>query len=285
MSASILTTPVPDNSTPSRFRVEKPESVNVTLYVPGCRLSMRYCPVPSVIAVRVFSIRTGLATSTLTPGSTPPEASLTRPAIAACAKALVGTTSTAEQMQNSFTNLCICPPVRCRPLVTYRARYSAQLFTVNAHTRVVVKRCGRDSEIWIECEFAGQTVGFQPVARTASASRARKRLALPMMSWTLHVRLMRAEGGEAARVVVRSLASAIACLRRRVLEQDAASLQDTSARSGSRTPLKTLRQLIAGSAPKEPRATARSSQGAHRSGLTGLGSFNGDGVMAAPVAS
>jgi len=42
MSASILTTPVPDNSTPSRFSVENPESVNVTTYAPGCRLSMRY---------------------------------------------------------------------------------------------------------------------------------------------------------------------------------------------------------------------------------------------------
>jgi hypothetical protein len=30
MSASIFTTPVPDNSTPSRFRVENPESVKVT---------------------------------------------------------------------------------------------------------------------------------------------------------------------------------------------------------------------------------------------------------------
>ena len=47
----------------------------------------------SVIAVRVFSISTGLATSTVTPGSTAPDASLTTPAIATCAQALVGISS------------------------------------------------------------------------------------------------------------------------------------------------------------------------------------------------
>src|SRR6266849_9254919 len=80
ISASILTTPVPDSSASSRLNVENPASVNVTRYVPGCRLSMRYCPVASVVAVRVLSISTGLDASTVTPGSTALEASLTVPA-------------------------------------------------------------------------------------------------------------------------------------------------------------------------------------------------------------
>jgi hypothetical protein len=53
-----------------------------------------YCPVPSVTAVRVFSISAGLATSTVAPGRTAPDASLTIPAIALCARAMPGTTST-----------------------------------------------------------------------------------------------------------------------------------------------------------------------------------------------
>src|SRR5213593_2613383 len=51
---------------------------------------MRYCPVPSVTAVRVFSMRTGLAASTVTPGITAPDASRTVPATDACAKAGAG---------------------------------------------------------------------------------------------------------------------------------------------------------------------------------------------------
>src|SRR5215831_5864211 len=50
--------------------------------MPGLRSMIRYWPVPSVTTVRDFSMSTGLAASTLTPGSTAPDASLTRPAIA-----------------------------------------------------------------------------------------------------------------------------------------------------------------------------------------------------------
>jgi hypothetical protein len=46
---------------------------------------MRYWPVLSVTAVRVFSISAGLDVSTVTPGRTAPEASLTMPASVACA--------------------------------------------------------------------------------------------------------------------------------------------------------------------------------------------------------
>ena len=40
---------------------------------------MRYWPLPSVTTERVFSIRAGLDTSTLTPGSTAPDVSRTTP--------------------------------------------------------------------------------------------------------------------------------------------------------------------------------------------------------------
>jgi hypothetical protein len=44
-----------------------------------------YWPVPSVTTDRTFSIKAGLAASTVTPGRTAPEVSLTRPAMDACA--------------------------------------------------------------------------------------------------------------------------------------------------------------------------------------------------------
>src|SRR5713101_9955314 len=58
--------------------------------MPGGRSGTLYCPVESVIAERVFSIRTGLDASTLTPGSTPPDVSLTTPESVAWAKAEAG---------------------------------------------------------------------------------------------------------------------------------------------------------------------------------------------------
>ena len=47
---------------------------------------MRYWPPPSVTTVRTFSMSAGLAASTVTPGSTAPDASRTTPAIDAWAK-------------------------------------------------------------------------------------------------------------------------------------------------------------------------------------------------------
>jgi hypothetical protein len=67
--------------------VLKPGSVKVTAYTPGRKSMMRYCPSPSLVVTRTFSIRTGLVASTVTPGSTPPVASLTTPAIALWAQA------------------------------------------------------------------------------------------------------------------------------------------------------------------------------------------------------
>src|SRR5688572_25117807 len=78
----------PSRATPSRLTVEKPDSENVTVYDPARRSTIRYCPLPSVVAVRTFSISAGLDASTVTPGSTAPDVSRTVPVMDACAKAL-----------------------------------------------------------------------------------------------------------------------------------------------------------------------------------------------------
>src|SRR4029079_8233742 len=55
---------------------------------------IRYAPAPSVTTVRTFSIRAGLAASTVTPGKNAPDVSLTVPAmlpVAACAQRAAGT--------------------------------------------------------------------------------------------------------------------------------------------------------------------------------------------------
>ena len=80
-SALMVAVNDPVNSTPSRLTMLKPVSVKVMVYEPGRRSTIWYWPAPSVTAERTFSISTGLAASTVTPGSTAPEASFTVPAI------------------------------------------------------------------------------------------------------------------------------------------------------------------------------------------------------------
>src|SRR5213595_2701611 len=54
---------------------------------------MRKRPCSSVAAVRIPSISAGLLASTVTPGSTAPDSSLTTPAMDVCAELTAGTTS------------------------------------------------------------------------------------------------------------------------------------------------------------------------------------------------
>src|SRR5919197_1296071 len=127
ISASILMTPVPDSTTSSRFKVANPASVNVTAYVPGCRLSIRYCPAPSVVAVRSFSISTELEASMVTPGSTAPEGSLTVPARVACANAAAGKIISPQTVTSACLNERIRTPLQRSPaadpgLLLYRKR-------------------------------------------------------------------------------------------------------------------------------------------------------------------
>ena len=80
MSALTVTVPEPPSSMPSRLTTLKPVRVKVTVYVPGRRSTILYCPLVSVVTDRTFSINAGLAASTVTPGSTAPEVSLATPA-------------------------------------------------------------------------------------------------------------------------------------------------------------------------------------------------------------
>src|SRR5713226_5781922 len=62
---------------------------------------MLYRPALSVMVERVFSISAGLDASTVTPGSTAPEESCTRPEMLACAAACAGKRSIAAQTNTS----------------------------------------------------------------------------------------------------------------------------------------------------------------------------------------
>src|SRR5580765_2371926 len=75
--------------------------------MPGRRSTRRYAPLPSVTTDRVFSMRAGLAASTVTPGSTAPDESLTLPARPACANTTEGRTSTQERTAKPIANLRI----------------------------------------------------------------------------------------------------------------------------------------------------------------------------------
>ena len=104
-SALIGMTPDPETVTSSRCTVVNPPRENFTTYVPGGRVTMRYWPVPSVTTVRSFSVSAGLDASTVTPGRTAPDESLTTPAMVACANATRGRTSTAASTTRALTEL------------------------------------------------------------------------------------------------------------------------------------------------------------------------------------
>src|SRR5215475_15046706 len=94
ISALIVAVKSDVSSTPSRFTVLKPGRANETEYVPVRRLVIEYRPAPSVVAARVCSMSAGLETSTVTPGSTAPDVSLTSPAMPlVCADAVSGRSS------------------------------------------------------------------------------------------------------------------------------------------------------------------------------------------------
>jgi len=105
ISIGMVSTAVPEISMPSRFTVLKPVSVKVIEYVPGFRSMMRYWPVPSVTTERTFSIKAGLAASTVTPGSTAPDASRTVPVRVPCANTVEGSNVSAASHRKRFTAL------------------------------------------------------------------------------------------------------------------------------------------------------------------------------------
>src|SRR5262245_61116794 len=105
ISIGIVSTAVPAISMPSRLTVLKPVSANVSEYVPGFRSMMRYWPVPSVTTERTFSINAGLAASTVTPGSTAPDASRTVPVRVPWANTVEGSNVRAASHRKHFTAL------------------------------------------------------------------------------------------------------------------------------------------------------------------------------------
>src|SRR5882672_1024735 len=66
---------------PSRLTLRNPVSVNATVYSPGRRSAILYVPALSVTALRDPSMSAELDASTVTPGSTAPDASFTTPAM------------------------------------------------------------------------------------------------------------------------------------------------------------------------------------------------------------
>ena len=105
------------SSTASNRAVLKPDSENVIVYVPGLRSTMRYVPSAPVTSLLLPSMSTGLATSTVTPGSTAPLVSLTVPVNPLCAYASGEARTTRAQtriadLQPRLTIPDIAPPLR-----------------------------------------------------------------------------------------------------------------------------------------------------------------------------
>src|SRR4051812_25866613 len=128
------------SSTPSRFVVLKPTSVNETEYVPGRRFSIRYWPALSVTAERVFSIRAGLAASTVTPGSTAPDVSLTTPASDACANSTRGMSRPIANRSATREHTRTWDLRQAWSVIASRLGYPLQVCSVNA--RYVVREDG-----------------------------------------------------------------------------------------------------------------------------------------------
>src|SRR5262245_9711840 len=96
MSAFTVAVKPDVSSTPSFLTVLKPGRLKVTIYVPGGRSTMLKRPSPSVVDVLTRSMRTELLASTMTPGRTAPDVSLTIPAmppLVCCANVAAGTVS------------------------------------------------------------------------------------------------------------------------------------------------------------------------------------------------
>ena len=106
---------------------------------------MRYWPDPSVTADRTFSISAGLDASTVTPGSTAPEVSLTTPAIDACASKEVGMTTVLAQHHDDRSKSAH------RSLLLIRLVSEGRLLEVVIARNYIARVCGefqnRSSEV------------------------------------------------------------------------------------------------------------------------------------------
>ena len=154
---------------PSRLTVLKPGRVNVTLYVPGRRSTIRYTPWPSVTTLRTFSISAGLAASTWTPGRTPPDESLTVPEIApfkaACAQASPGSARRPSTTIRYalFPSLMLSVPFRRWSCSTVVSACSASP-RFGPRLRALCFLCALSSEIHLHAELE------QPAAHHSAGS-------------------------------------------------------------------------------------------------------------------
>src|SRR6185369_17293345 len=130
MSALIVAVKVPVSSMSSRLTVLNPGSVKLREYVPGRSRSILYWPLPSVTTVRTFSMSAGLAASTVTPGSTAPDVSLTTPAMDACAYADDETIVAADKTMNATLRyrltFLLLPRYRCENLGNRKGHHAVQ---------------------------------------------------------------------------------------------------------------------------------------------------------------
>src|SRR5262249_22456887 len=99
----------------SRLNELKPGSENERLYTPGRRSTIVYWPWPFETTDRVFSMSTSLDASTVTPGRTAPDASLTVPAMALCALAGVGKSVRETSAANAENKTRLVMPVPLEP--------------------------------------------------------------------------------------------------------------------------------------------------------------------------
>src|SRR5688572_27901567 len=89
---------------------------------------MRYCPVPSVTAVRAFSMRAALAASTVTPGRTALDGSRTTPEMVAWANTTLGRSRRPTSAAETFpTRSMVNPPYGPWALTPFGLFRSTQL--------------------------------------------------------------------------------------------------------------------------------------------------------------
>src|SRR5262245_4271812 len=124
--------------------------------MPGLRSMIRYCPVPSVTADRVFSIRTGLETSTVTPGRTAPDASRMVPVSDPCAN-----TGAASSRTPRTNRPFVAIRIRSAPFQTASEHYARKYWSVKVYRAARMDLLG-----------AGQNVGSRLTVRPTVPPRA-----------------------------------------------------------------------------------------------------------------
>src|SRR5438876_4180097 len=105
---------------------------------------MRYWPVLSVTALRLFSISAGLDASTVTPGSTAPEASFTTPVMEAWANARAGTSTRSRNAPNTTCDL----RMQLSPFDQHAA--GPELSGLQRVARKLHARCGEGSTLILQ---------------------------------------------------------------------------------------------------------------------------------------